>query len=368
MSIFQQNNFKFSSLIFLIYSLKSNFLEISICTLSFIYPANSVLAAETDSLFISDEIIKMELRSDFSAIREDRTGNPRYHDGELVYYTPGGETIKLSVKVMVRGHFRRNPVNCKFPPLYVNFKKNEVKNTLFRNQDKLKLVTPCQNEEDVLDEYIIYKMYNQVTDLSIKVRLVKILYFDTGNGKEVFEKYSFFIEEKEHFAERSNAFEINVNILPFDLNRESIKRVSVFQYIVGNKDWYYHTRHNIMVMQPNDTSLAPFAVPYDFDFSAFVNADYTKPKGVPDELLPDRRVYKGLCFTANEFKDIFEFYRVLRPVFESIINNMDLISKKTRKQMIKYIEYFYTVTESSELIKREFLDVCETKKTYGISY
>ena len=47
-------------------------------------------------------------------------------------------------------------------------------------------------------------MYNQVTDLSFKVRLVKILYFDTGRNKPVFEKYSFFIEDKDHVAERNN--------------------------------------------------------------------------------------------------------------------------------------------------------------------
>ena len=324
------------------------------------------MAAETDSLFQSDEIINMELRSDFSALNYDRVGNPVYRNGELIYYTPGGETKKLSVKVMVRGHFRRNPANCYFPPLYVNFKTDEVKNTLFDNQDKLKLVTPCQNEEDVLDEYIIYKMYNQVTDLSMKVRLVKILYYDTGKGKEVFEKYSFFTEEKEHVAERNNSFAKDRFVTPFDLNSENVKKISVFQYIIGNIDWQFTSRHNIVIMQPNDTTMAPCAVPYDFDFAGFVNAYYAKPKELPEEQFVSRRVYKGLCYSASEFKDIFEFYQELRPKFESIINNMDLISKNKRKERIRYLDYFYTTIESSELFKREFLDACKTKKDYNI--
>jgi len=334
--------------------------------LSFFYVANTLLANETDKLFQSDKIINMVLRADFSSIQNDRAENPQYHDGELIYYTQGGELIKLSVEVMARGNFRRNPVNCSFPPLFIDFKKSEVINTLFDNQDKLKLVTPCQYEEDLFDEYIIYKMYNQVTDQSIRVRLVKIIYFDTGSGKEVFEKYSFFIEDKEHVAERIGAFETNKFVTPFDLNLESFKRMSVFQYIIGNKDWFITSRHNIVIMQPADTSREPFAVPFDFDFSAFVNAYYAKPKILSEKLPDDRREYKGLCYTADEFNDIFEFYRGLRPVFESIINNMELISKNKRKQMIKYIDYFYTVIESSKLIKREFLDVCETKKDYNI--
>jgi hypothetical protein len=345
--------------------MKLKFLKLIIITLPVLFETNSGLFARTDSLFSSDNIIKMELRSDFTALQNDRTDDPQYHDGELTYTIPGSKEKKLSVKIIARGNFRRNPQHCNFPPLYLNFKKNEVSNTLFDKQDKLKLVTTCQNEEDVLDEYIIYKMYNQVTDLSMQVRLVKILYFDTGVGKKLYEKYSFFIEEKEHVAERNHAFEIDKYVLPFDLNRENVKRVSVFQYMIGNKDWYFHTGHNIVIMQPNDTTLAPSAVPFDFDFSAFVNADYTKPKGVPEELLYNRRVFKGLCFSKEEFEEIFAFYRKLRPVFESIINNMKYVSKDNRKQMIEYIGYFYKVTESPELIKKEFLDVCETKKTYG---
>jgi hypothetical protein len=348
------------------HSIKSKFHGISLFCVLYICATNIVLADKTDSLFTSDAIIKMELRSDFSAIQKDRIENPVYHEGELVYYTSHKKTTILPVKLIVRGHFRLNPEHCNFPPLLVNFKKKEVENTIFDNQDKLKLVTPCQSEQYVFDEYLIYKMYNQVTDKSLKVRLVKILYFDTSSGKKLFEKYSFFIEDKEEFEERINSVVIEKNLLPFYLDRENIKRVSVFQYIVGNKDWFFHTRHNILIMQPIDTTLLPFTVPFDFDFSAFVNADYTKPFGVPDDALTNRRIYKGLCFTSDEFEEVFNFYRKLRPEFESLINNMKLIPNADRKKRIKYIGYFYTVIENKELFKKEFLDVCETKKAYGI--
>ena len=354
-------------MIHLIYSLKFDFLKISLCTLTFIYVTNSVLAAETDTLFQSDEIIHIELRSDFSAIQDDRAENAVFHDGELIYYAPGSEAKKFSVKIMVRGHFRRDPVNCDFPPLFVDFRKSEVKNTIFEKQNRLKLVTPCHYEEDVIEEYIIYKMYNKVTDLSLKVRLVKILYFDTGSNKKLFEKHSFFIEDKEHAAERNNAFEKDKFLTPFDVNRENFKRMSVFQYIIGNKDWYVTSRKNVIIMQPNDTSLALYAVPYDFDMSGFVNPEYSKPEGVPENLLRDKRIYKGICYTNDEFKEIFELYRELRPVFESIINNQELISKYSKKYILRYISHFYTVIESSELIKQEFLDKCQTKKDYNIS-
>jgi hypothetical protein len=344
---------------YLIYDNKSNLLKITISILFLISVKNTVLADKTDSLFQSDEIINLELRSDFSAIQDDRTTTPLYHDGELIYHATDGKILKFSVKVMARGNFRRNPVNCNFPPLFVNFKKDEVKNTLFDNQDKLKLVTPCQTEEYVTEEYMIYKMYNEVTDLSLKVRLAKILYFDTGTNKKVFERFSFFIEDKDHFSERINAFEIDSMMMSADLNRESVNRMAVFQYIIGNREWFINTRHNVIIMQPADTSMLPFPVPYDFDFSAFVNAAYTKPQGVPDSLLGKRRVFKGLCLETNEAKEIFDFYRGLRPVFDAIINKKGLLSRYNRNRIQAYLDRFYTITESNDLIKQEFMDVCE---------
>jgi hypothetical protein len=107
-----------------------------------------------------------------------------------------------------------------------------------------------------LMEYTIYKMYNQVTDLSMKVRLVKILYFDTSLGKKLFKKYSFFIEDKERVAERNDAFDKDRFLTPFDLNSDNFKKLSFFQYMIGNRDWFITSRKNIDIIQPNDTTKA----------------------------------------------------------------------------------------------------------------
>ena len=324
----------------------------------------SLSAGKYDSLFQSDAVISMELRCDFAAIENDRSEDPSYHEGELSYLKENGDTVKLSVRIKVRGNFRKDPINCKFPPLLVNFKKDEVKNTLFDDQNKLKLVTPCQLEEDVLEEYLIYKMYNLVTEVSHQVRLVKILYYDTGRDKKVFEKYSFFIEDEDHVAKRNGGFIRDKFITLLDLNQDNVKKMTVFQYLIGNKDWYETTRHNIVIIQPDDTTQVPYTLPYDFDFSAFINADYTKPKGIPDEMLENRRIYKGLCYTSEEFNEIFDFYRKLRPEFESLIMKQEDISKFSRKQAVRFLDEFYNVTEDPERFKKVFLDACLTRKDY----
>ncbi len=350
----------------LVNNTKLNLLRLSACTFSLVFLTNSAKAGVIDSLFRSEDIIEMELRSDFSAIQKDRDESPEYHDGVLIYTTQTGEPVTLNVKVMTRGNFRLKPTNCSLPPLLLNFKKNEVENTIFENQNKLKLVTPCQSEEDLIDEYTVYKMYNQVTDLSFKVRLARILYFDTGLGKAVFEKYSFFIEDKDHVAERNNLTPESNFVTPFDINRDNYIKLSLFQYMIGNKDWWVSSRKNIVIMHSGNSASGLYAVPYDFDFSGLVNADYSKPLRDPDYPITDRRRYKGICFTDDEFREVFEFYKELRPVLETIVNNQDLISRYDKKETLRYIKEFYTVIDSKYLVKQNILNVCETRQDYHL--
>ena len=179
--------------------------RISVCFTAFLFISYGAMGQKTDTLFLSDEVFNMTLSSHFSEIRADTAKDPKPHPGKLTYYDPDGKIRKFSVKVRARGDFRRNTEICTFPPLLVNFRKSEVKNTIFNNQDKLKLVTACQKEEDVVEEYLIYKMYNLVTEMSLKVRLVKVVYIDDNTHKQVFERYSFFIEHEDQLAERNNA-------------------------------------------------------------------------------------------------------------------------------------------------------------------
>jgi hypothetical protein len=349
-------------------SLKETSLKISICLMVFLLNPDSVKAQahKTDTLFLSDEIINLELSSHFSEIRADTSKDPKPHPGKLIYHSPDGKTQIFNVKVRARGDFRRNPEICTFPPLLVNFRKSEVRNTIFNNQDKLKLVTACQREEDVVEEYVIYKLYNQVTDLSLKVRLVKVRYFDTRKNKEVFERYSFFIEHEDQMAERNDMTERNSFLTPFDLDRENFVKMAVFEYLIGNRDWFIASRRNVIILQSVGNPKPLYSVPYDFDFAGLIDASYTKPRDVPEKFLSKRRVYKGLCNTEDEFGRTFELFRNLKPVFESIINNQELISKATRKENLRYLEGFYTTIEDKELFKKEFLDVCETRKMYNL--
>jgi hypothetical protein len=323
-----------------------------------------------DSLFQSDELLYLELRTDYNVLEEGRWSENERKGGETEYqdavllYGPEDDRIEIPLRVKARGVFRRNPQHCKFPPLMLNFKKKEVKNTLFEKQDKLKLVTTCQTEPEVVKEYLIYKMYNEITEFSYNVRMVEILYFNTAKNKKLNERIGFLREGDERASKRNNAEIIKKHHFPFDLNPDSEAKLSMFQFMIGNTDWFYTTGQNMDVMYPEDTTLAPIPVPYDFDFSEFVNADYTKPAGVSEDYLEERRVFKGMCLSEEKLNEVLEFYNMMKPKLLAIINDTEYLSKFSKKQCLNYLEDFYTIINTPDMLQTEVLDTCLTRKDY----
>jgi hypothetical protein len=327
----------------------------------------SLNGTEPDLLFRSEEVLNIEIRSDFSSILNDRDYNPEDHPGVLILFLAAGSEEKYEIIITTRGNFRLKPENCEFPPLLINFRKNEVTNTVFEGQNKLKLVTPCQGENEVIEEYIVYKMYNLVTDLSFGARLARITYYDTSKNRILFTKHSFFIEDAGDVAIRNKCSETTRFLTPFSLESENYKKLSLFQYMIGNTDWFSVSRKNMIILQPDDTSMAPLAVPYDFDFSGFVNAAYSIPDYLPYTMVPEKRVYKGICYKPDELVETFAFYRNIRPTLEAVIRNQQLLQASDKSYLLKYIGQFYRIIENKKLSIREFNSTCETRKDYNLT-
>jgi hypothetical protein len=199
----------------------------------------------------------------------------------------------------------------------------------------------------------------------MRVRLAMISYYDVKRNKKLFRKLSFFIEDKKSVTLRNNSFEYLPFITPFDLDQENIKNLSVFQYMIGNKDWFITSRRNIVEMQPTDPLMKPYAVPYDFDLSGLVNAIYGKSKRLPSGSPPPKRVYMGICFSAEELADVFDYFRKLKPQFEAIMNNK-LIPLYNRKLDLQYLDSFYDIIGNKDLVKQEFIDTCQTRRDYNL--
>lgn len=138
---------------------------------------------QSPGLFDSDEERTLNLRGDLRSVFKDRGDDPQYHSATL-QYKADLNTINIPIKIKTRGHFRKISTNCKYPPIFLNFKKSAIpKNSVFEGQDKVKLVTPCQGDKYVLYEYLVYKSYNLITPRSFNARLIKVVFQDTVKNK-----------------------------------------------------------------------------------------------------------------------------------------------------------------------------------------
>src|SRR5438034_957365 len=159
-------------------------------------------------LFGPDEPLALTLTTNLKAVMKDRGSQSPYHAATLSYADPDGAPVSLAIRVKTRGLFRLKPTTCQFPPLMLHFPKKQAAHTVFASQEKLKLVTHCQNRRDeyeqyVVEEYLIYRMYNLLTERSLRVRLTRMTYADSGGRDAPLTKYGFLLEDDREMAARS---------------------------------------------------------------------------------------------------------------------------------------------------------------------
>lgn len=316
-------------------------------------------------LFQSDEPLFLTLSMDVRKVIRD-IEEEESHLAEIRYTDQEGDEIKLPVKIKVRGNFRKDPANCDFPPLRLNFSSTTVKNTIFEGQDKVKLVTHCRSrkelyEQNVLKEYLAYKLYNLFTEESYCVRLVHMTYADTKGKIDTLEKMAFLIEPNQQMARRNDCEFLKIEHLQQErTNRQKMNMLSVFQYMIGNTDWSVWALHNVILLKEDPTAL-PIVVPYDFDWCGMVNAPYA----VPAENLPIESVrtrwYRGFCRPDAELQLALDEFRQRREEIYATCRSVPLLSEKDLNKTIKYMDQFFKTMENPNAVKVAFHQNCRTK-------
>jgi hypothetical protein len=268
------------------------------------------------------------------------------------------DTATWDIRIRARGEFRRN--YCSFPPVLLNLKDIDKKPDILKNQKTIKLITVCHytgNYQDyVFREYLVYKMYNLITPFSYRVRLVRINLIDENNPDKVISSYGYLIENIDEIAKNNNAQVLNnQRILQKDVVPGLMARLAVFQYMIGNFDWQTGNQHNIDAIRiPGRFSEMAIPLPHDFDFSGFVDAVYAIPRknlGLQDVR---QRRYLGECFLNNYMPEVLNDFISLQAPFRVIIDNFDLLSKRSRKDLLSYLDEFYSVLHRNreDMIKK----------------
>lgn len=303
-------------------------------------------------LFKDEERLNVSLSFDIAAFMREKPED-EYLDASIMISAEGADTISADIKISARGNFRRR--NCDFPPLMLNFKGAETGYPDIDALKKVKLVSHCMPDEDyetyVLREYLAYKIYNVVTDYSFRVRLLDISYYDIKHDTLYAVKTGFLLEPVSSLEDRFGMDEIdNIKISNETVEEDVLLKLSVFQHLIANSDWLVDIMHNLKVFGNEESLKDLVAVPYDFDFTGWVNAAYAVARedmGVED--IRDR-VYLGPCRSEEEYRDVLDYYMEKKDVFIDTIKEFKYLEGHNRRDLIRYVRSFYRLYGKDEII------------------
>jgi hypothetical protein len=308
--------------------------------------------------FFTDEgLIQVNLTTDLKQVQSE-TKQGVFQPATISMLFPDSTLINEQISVSARGNFRRN--YCRIPPMMLNFRNTGAPR--LQSLGKLKLVIGCginpADEELLLKEYLVYKIYNLLDDRSFRVRLLKINYTDTRKKIKSFSQYAFLIEDDGDMARRNGCHKKDeVKLLTEATNRDMMTMVAIFQYMIGNTDWAVPNNHNIkLIFDKKNKNAPPFVVPYDFDYCGLVDASYAIPNEIIGTEKVTERVYRGFPRTMEELQIQLDVFRSKKDSIFGLINSFGLLNIKTRKEMTGYLDEFFTMIEDKRAVKTAFID------------
>jgi hypothetical protein len=278
--------------------------------------------------------------------------------GHFVTSLPDGRKVDDPILLQIRGHFRQG--YCYVPPLKLKF--NYKDSSALSSLKSLKLVSECKvssdNEQNLIKEFLIYKIYNLISNLSFHARLVNLTFQDSAGKRKPINIHSFLLEDLSDLAKRNDCKEWKRGKLNTEAtDRKQMTKVALFQFMIGNTDWAVSVNHNTrLVFSIKDSLARPYVVPYDFDYSGLVNTTYAAPdEKLQIENVTDR-LYRGFPRTMPELEEVLDTFRLLKKDIYGLINNFSLLTKKSKDTMIDYLDGFYIVIDDPKQVRTLFID------------
>ncbi|MBD0284328.1 MAG: hypothetical protein M3342_09560 [Bacteroidota bacterium] len=325
------------------------------------------IAQPPDDLFSSDEVLELKFSGSIRELFNDRGNTPQYRPLTLTYKEKDNSETTIHLRAKTRGHFRRDKTNCTYPPILLNFHKGASGTSLFKDQDKLKLVVPCQGENFVVREYLVYKLYNLLTPTSFRARLVRATFYDSVRKKEAATFYAMLLEDEQQMAARNKTNILNVKGVNGEgTETETFLKMAVFQYMIGNTDWSVPYLHNIQLLSFGPSTI-PYVVPYDFDHAGIVNAPYALPPEQLELKSTQERRFRGYCINdMKAFDAVIATFNRLKNDFYSVYTTCPLLDAKYVSATTRFLDQFYETINNPKKLKAEFSYPCTSRNNIVI--
>ena len=319
-------------------------------------------------LFDDDSMIAVTIEGPLQTIMRKRDESEEY-PAIFKFADAAGSEQTLDIQLRIRGKFRAKKETCNFAPLRVNFKKKQVQGTLFEGQDKIKLVTDCQSSKSsyqqiLLKEFLAYKILNVLSDRSFSARLLRVTYIDTDRKGKSRESYAFFIEDKEHIADRLGLELVEIKRTYYGaLDPAQANLVYVYEYFISNTDFSLlagpsdsNCCHNTVLYQ--NAGEAYISIPYDFDQAGLVEAPYASPNPKFKIRNVRQRLYRGRCAHNSHLNSTFQLFLAKRDDISQLVNGLDGFDQRSAKRTMSFIDNFYEDISTPKTVQKKFTNKC----------
>jgi hypothetical protein len=223
----------------------------------------------------------------------------------------------------------------------------------------LKIVCTCRHTRQSIDylvaEYVNYKIYNLLTERSYRAQMITMTLIDTEGKRNSYTQPAFFREHEDQMADRQNGKIYGAQYYnDAVLDRLTYHLFSLFQYMIGNTDWMVLNGHNMDVVRVKEENKL-YPVPYDFDYSGFVDAHYAVPHtSFPIESVR-QRLYRGACMTPEEFEEIKTTFLDRKMEIMETVQSLS-IDPSSGNMGKKYLEEFYEELMNDRFTNSTFID------------
>ncbi len=301
------------------------------------------------ALFEEEYLLEVSLRFDVSKFVK-KAERDQSIDGIMTMHFSQTDSLESKVTLKYRGQSRFE--RCRYPPTRITFKKPLYEVPDSGRIKKMKLVNQCQQGsvygDYVIREYLVYKLYNVLTDTSFRARLISLNFIDSENKRKTITQYGILIEPEGLLEHRLNMLEVRTKTLSMrHMYPHMIDRIAIFNYMVSNWDWSVAGQHNISVFTSLNPELAGLGipVPFDFDLTGVVNADYAiPPPGLGIETNRDR-MFLGICRTREAYQGELMAFLEKKEEFYSIVTNFPYLSKAEKRDIIVFLDQFFDQLE-----------------------
>ncbi len=318
---------------------------------------NEDLAPSLFAKISETELLNITLQTDFELLFKNKSiEGKHFQSASIIVEQKDSLIYKGKVKIRPRGVTRRDM--CTFPPIMLKTKKKEEKQQNLGPTHNIKLVTNCEDslayDKWVVKEQLIYKMLNTLSKESFSTQRVEVTYEDSEHTMSMITKMGFIIEPLEELSKRCDCEILDENAAVKNIHKEHYKLITFFQFMIGNTDWNLSRRHNIQLLNCFP-EYGPTPVPYDFDFSGFVNASYAKPHAMlPIEKVTDRMLqWRGDI--DEDFSNTVAIFNENKSALTSIIEQESELTNEEKENSLLYLESFYDIISSEESIKTEII-------------